>query len=187
MMVLPPLADKVTNAELDSEVASTVFLRPWVPNTDPSPFGQDVDLGLINRTAGGGTGQSEVQQVACSKTKYSEMTYACKATLTMPTGQSVPALSQVAFMRLTSLYNATSFQVRLFNDATAVTFDGVQPEVDSTGRAGVLLRRVVSKVSGEFVPPYDVDAALNTTFDLCKDFYLTDTASDTKSDSTCGS
>jgi len=187
MMVLPPSADKVTNAELDSEVASTVFLRPWVPNTDPSPFGQDVDLGLINRTAGGGTGQSEVQQVACSKTKYSEMTYACKATLTMPTGQSVPALSQVAFMRLTSLYNATSFQVRLFNDATAVTFDGVQPEVDSTGRAGVLLRRVVSKVSGEFVPPYDVEAALNTTFDLCKDFYLTDTASDTKSASTCGS
>ena len=34
---------------------------------------------------------------------------------------------------------------------------------------------------------YDGEAALNTTFDLCKDFYLTDTASDTKSDSTCGS
>lgn len=189
LTVLPPNANKVTNAELDTDVASTVFLRPWVPSTEPSPFGQDIDMTLVNRTAKGGTGNSAVQQVACSKVRYEvDMTYACKATLIMPAGKSVPASSEVAFMRLTSLYNPTSFKVTLFDGNNPVTFDGVQPEVDSTGRAGTILRRIVSKVSGEFLPPYDVEAALNTTFDLCKDFYITDVEEDAGSGgSTCGS
>ena len=187
LTVLPPNKDEVTNDELESDVASTVFLRPWVPSTDPNPFGQDVDMTVINRTAKDGTGSASVQQVACSKTRYEvDMTYACKATLIMPAGKSVPGLSQVAFMRLTSLYNPTSFKVTLFDGSNPVTFDGVQPEVDSTGRAGTILRRIVSKVSGEFLPPYDVEAALNTTFDLCKDFYITDDPKDAKSYSTCG-
>ncbi len=188
LSVLPPDANKVTNAQLNSRVASTTFLRPWVPETEPLTFGRNIDMSLINRTANGGTGQSSVQEVDCSKDAYeNKMIYACKAILSIPDTESVPAYSQVAFMRLTALYNATSFKVTLFDGDNPVKFDGVQPEVDSTGRAGVLLRRIVSKVSGEFTPPYDVEATLNTTFDLCKDFYLTDSASDANSDSTCGS
>lgn len=185
--VLPPDTSSVSTAQLDSDIASTVFLRPWVPATSPNPFGVNVSTDNLARTANGGAGSpaAYIQEVDCSKDMYSDMAYACKATLTMPTGASAPALSQVAFMRLTALYNATSFRITLYNDTDPVEFDGVQPEVDSTGRASDLFRRVISKVSGEFEPPYYVDAALSTTFNLCKDFYITDEAVDANG-RTCG-
>lgn len=178
LLVLPPNASQVSAGELDTDVASTVFLRPWLPNVEPFA-GTVVNLSTVRRTAAGGIGQASMKEIACSKAKYEiDMTYSCKAVIIMPNEKYVPRGSRVAFMRMTSLYNATSYRITLFDNQTPVLFDGVQPEVDSTGRAGDILRRVVSKVSGEFDSPYDVEATINTTFDLCKDFYITDEAKD---------
>jgi hypothetical protein len=55
-------------------------------------------------------------------------------------------------MRLTSIYNKASFQVEMLNSGGAIIpFDGVQPKVDSTGRANDSFRRVESRI--EFVDP----------------------------------
>jgi hypothetical protein len=83
-----------------------------------------------------------------------------------------------AFLRLTAYYNSADFEVRLFKGNDSVLFDGVQPKVDSTGRANSLFRRVESRL--EFadpnVPLPDFAAAgtdESAANGLCKDFWVT--------------
>lgn len=102
--------------------------------------------------------------------------YACTMTLVLPEpiggGQAASS-----FLRLTPYYNGTSYRVTLANDAimTPVQFKGVQPEIDSTGRANNVFKRVVSRVDmfsiGSAVP----GAAVEVTNNFCKDFGVTDT------------
>ncbi len=177
--VLPPSATQVTLAELDTEVASTVFLRPKVladPVTVPT-----IGLGLSRASRTDlDTAAKEPSPVGCSNSVYQNGGYACKAVLQMPSG-TVPAGSQVAFIRLTSLYNETSFRVTLLNaTGNSIQFSDVQPVVDSTGRAGNLYRRVVSRLSyqdatGTALP--SPNATIDITSSMCKDFYITDQVS----------
>ena len=102
--------------------------------------------------------------------------YACRAELTLP--DPIGGNRVAAFLRLTSLYNKANFRVSLFQDATLVKFNGVQPEIDSTGRAGDLFRRVQSRV--EFSDPnfpYP-SAAVQTSGNICKNFLITNNTSD---------
>ena len=99
--------------------------------------------------------------------------YACSAVLTLPDPIG-GAASRTAFLRLSALYNKTNYRVTLSNSGTAVPFAGVQPQIDSTGRANNLFRRVQSRV--EMTDPnfpYP-DAAVDVSGNFCKDFTITD-------------
>ena len=101
--------------------------------------------------------------------------YACMVTIDLPQAVGQSDNNRTAFLRLTPLYNASHFRVTLNNGAL---FDGVQPSVDSTGRANDLYRRIESRVDlvdTNFPFP---EAAVDLTGNLCKDFIVTDTASD---------
>jgi hypothetical protein len=108
--------------------------------------------------------------------------YACSATLTLPSSISA---DDVAFLRVTSMYNKANYRVTLLNGGTTVNFDGVQPEIDSTGRANDLFRRVKSRVEMANVNfPYP-EAAVDITGSLCKNFWVTDNPADHASANAC--
>jgi hypothetical protein len=116
------------------------------------------------------------QPIKCSSAVNSGA-YSCQVTLDLTS--AIKAGSQTAFLSLGAFYNATDFKVELMkgNEGNAVSFDSVQPEIDSTGRANDLFRRVVSRVEmgGSFNYP---QAAIETTGKLCKDFSVTTEPSD---------
>lgn len=112
--------------------------------------------------------------------------YACRAQLTLPNPINGSSSSDrvAAFLRLSSLYNKANFRISLLNNGAPVNFNGVQPQIDSTGRAGDLFRRVQSRV--EFSDPnfpYPT-AAVQTTGNFCKNFLVTDNPSDYKASCT---
>lgn len=102
--------------------------------------------------------------------------YSCTTKIELPT--PINGGDRVSFLRLSTIYNKANYRVTLLNSATAVKFSAVQPEIDSTGRANDLFRRVSTRVEltdANF--PYP-QAAVDTTGNLCKDFMVTDKVSD---------
>jgi Tfp pilus assembly protein PilX len=110
--------------------------------------------------------------------------YACSAILNLPApiGNAPGDLTRTAYLRLTALYKATHFSVSPMN----TQFDGVQPSIDSTGRANDQYRRVESRVDlidTNFPFP---EAALDVSGNLCKNFLVTDSSNTIPVDqSTC--
>lgn len=162
-------------ADLDGAVAQSVFLKPSVvPGL--SLGGSSVTLNS-NRAKDSSSVTNGLASVTCYTGEYSNGSYACKATI--PTSL-IMAGSDVAFLRLTSLYNGTTFRVSLEDSSTgsAVKFSDVSPSVDSTGRADSLFRRVVSRLNyGDTTFPLP-DAAVNITAGFCKFFAVTDIPSE---------
>lgn len=85
------------------------------------------------------------------------------------------------FLKITKLYNSNT-SVRLdFKDMTSdgklVRFNGIQPEIDSTGRANQIFRRVKARVeftNGLFpYPEATVKTSHGDEGDLCKSFEIT--------------
>ena len=86
-----------------------------------------------------------------------------------------------AALRLNALYNDAHYSISLYQGATPVAFNGVQPLIDVTGRANNMFRRVLARVelAGSFVYP---EAAIDMQNDLCKNFSVT---SDSYTPNTC--
>lgn len=102
--------------------------------------------------------------------------YACSATIKLP--DPVNGGKRTAFLRLATLYNESNYRVTLFNDSSPVRFSAVQPEVDSTGRANDLFRRVKARVElSDINFPYP-NAAVDVSGNFCKDFIVTDDVED---------
>lgn len=100
--------------------------------------------------------------------------YSCTTTLVLP--NPVGGGDRTAFLRLVPFYNSTHFRVTLSNPSTgSVRFKAIQPEVDSTGRANNVFKRVASRIdlynTGSVFP----NAAVDVTGNFCKDFSVTDT------------
>lgn len=102
--------------------------------------------------------------------------YACTAKLVLP--ESIGGGQHSSFLRLSALYNKASYRVTLLNGVTPVEFNAVQPEIDSTGRANDLFRRVKTRVELTDVNfPYP-EAAVDITDNFCKYFTVTDVITD---------
>ncbi len=100
-------------------------------------------------------------------------TYACETTVNI--GRNVNP-SDVLYLRLTPLMNDSNFRVELLNGNTVVDFAGVQPTVDSTGRANTQLRRVESRIGFNDtsfpVPLFSAQTESNEE-PICKEFSVT--------------
>ncbi len=108
--------------------------------------------------------------------------FACSATVGVP--DMIGSGTKTAYLLLSAIYNTgTTFSVEMLQGNTVVSFDGIQPEVDSTGRANDLFRRVKSRVETgvSSIPP--VEAAVDISGSLCKAFYIT--ASDYRQLNSC--
>lgn len=102
--------------------------------------------------------------------------YACSATIKLPMAVSAGARS--AYLNLKALYKKAHYRITLWNGVTSVKFHAVQPEVDSTGRANDLFRRVSSRVElGDISFPFP-EAAVDLNGNYCKNFIVTDKTSD---------
>lgn len=153
--------------------ANTLFLYPTSSSAASSHSFTARDARSVD---GGPTPQDQRLDtplpVQC-QTSLSSGGYACQTTLNLPT--PIGGGDRTAFLRVTALYNASHFRVTLQRSGSIVPFNGVQPEIDSTGRANDLFRRVVTRVDlidTNF--PYP-EAAVDVTGPLCKDFAVTDT------------
>jgi Tfp pilus assembly protein PilX len=164
------------NSNLTNSNANTVFLYPTSTTGSP-PISSAVTLT-----------NSDVRQVPSGAPQpvkcVSDLAaggYACTVTITLPQAVGSTDDSRNAYLRVTPLYNATHFRVTLGDGAL---FDGVQPSIDSTGRANLQYRRVESRVDlidTSFPFP---ETAVDLTGNLCKDFIITNSTSDFKANCT---
>jgi len=106
------------------------------------------------------------------QTNLTSNIYACSVNLTLPT--PIGAGSRTAFLRLSAAYNSATYQVSLKSPTGTVSFNGVQPIIDSTGRASDMFRRVQARVKLNSNFPYP-NAAVFTSGNLCKNFLVIDT------------
>lgn len=168
-----PTKTSVSLSELDSAQVSTNFLRPSIITDNANPLTIQRPGLRANSDSGA---QTTVNAVPCSNARYTGGGYACQTVLQMAGGESVPAGSRVAFLRVTSLYKASAVKISLKRASSVTKFDTVQPEIDSTGRADTIFRRIKSRVNvgfntnGSFTFP---EQGVDITGSLCKNFYVT--------------
>ncbi len=140
----------ITDAGLQAS-SKTLYLYPSAGGATEVGFDTDVTPPASGNTP-------PIVAINCSGGAGS--TYACSAKLDLGTNQN-----KTSFIRVTPLYKKTTFRLQL----TDAFFNGVQPIVDSTGRANDLFRRVQARVrlqNNIVYPEYAIDSG-NT---LCKDF-----------------
>jgi Tfp pilus assembly protein PilX len=155
-----------TNASSQSN-ANTLFLYPTGTGSNPTTI-DSLAFGARD-TRKSGTGAP--QKVTCSS-DLSGGGYACRVQLTLPT--PINGGNRTAFLRLSALYNQTNYRISLSQASTTVRFRAVQPQIDVTGRANDLFRRLQTRVESNDNFPYP-DATVDITGSLCKDFSVTDT------------
>jgi Tfp pilus assembly protein PilX len=153
--------------------ANTLFLYPATTGLTNKDFALDVRRSTSNAP----------QQVRCNDS-FLAGEYACSITLKLPDPINGSAAQRNAYLRLSSLYNGSHYSVKLKHGGQYVDFNGVQPEVDSTGRANNLFRRVKARIElkGDFTYP---EAAIDLLGDLCKNFTITDQESGYSGTTTC--
>lgn len=153
--------------------ANTLFLYPSATGIADKDFAIDARK----------TPPKAPQQVKCTNS-FVTSEYACTATIRLPEPINGSSANRNAYLRLSALYNGAHYRIKLKNGATDVKFDRVQPEVDSTGRANDMFRRIKARVElkGDFIYP---EAAVDITGNLCKNFTITDQEGGYQNTSSC--
>jgi len=142
---------------------STLFLYPSRNVTEANGFAQDLPT------------SKNVRQVKCDAGTFRDGGYACRVELAVPPPKT--AGNRQAYLRLSSIYNMTRYRVVLKNAGQPVSFFNVQPEVDVTGKANDIFRRVKARVQLDAEYPYP-ESVLDLNGNLCKDFTVTDNGND---------
>lgn len=156
--------------------ANTVFLYPTSRTAGAVDNIVDVDARRVGSAEypSPATAGSAPLAASCRAT-ISSGEYACTATLALPSAIGRNDATRSAYLRLTPFYRGTAFKVELLSAGAVVNFNGVQPAVDSTGRANSLFRRVSVRVDlggiGNFPFP---EAAVDVSGNFCKDFTVTE-------------
>lgn len=167
------------NGSSDKASNNTLFLYPSTISAGTNSF-----LAIARPSVPGGP----IQEYCDAN--ISAGGYACSATLSLP--KKVDS-NHAAYLNLKSLFRASHYQIELYDSTkpiagtpgTLVQFNGVQPSIDSTGRANDLFRRVQSRVSlknDNFPFP---QAEINITGNLCKTFFVTNDAGTYSPGSSC--
>lgn len=153
--------------------ANTLFLYPSATGLTTKDFALDARRSPSNSQ----------QKVQCNDS-FLDGEYACTVTITLPNPIDGNTANRNAYLRLTSLYNGAHYSIKLKNGNETVRFNGVQPLVDSTGRANDVFRRVEARVEliGDFTYP---EAALDMQGNLCKNFAITNEEGGYRGSSTC--
>jgi Tfp pilus assembly protein PilX len=153
--------------------ANTLFLYPSATGLVNKSFALDARRSPSNAP----------QQVRCN-TSFVDGEYACTVTITLPNPRDGDVANRNAYLHLGALYNGAHFSLRLKNGNNYVQFNGVQPQIDSTGRANDMFRRISARVElkGDFTYP---EAAIDMQGNLCKNFTITDAESGYSGTSTC--
>lgn len=152
-----------------SSNTNTLFLYPKQLASDPQrAFSDDSRRSPAN-------GPTDVR---CTASLASDI-YSCRVTIRLPEPIDGSANSRSnTYLRLTPRYNAAHFRVTMQHDTSPVRFDGVQPMLDSTGRANNLFRRVSARVElGSNTTVYP-DGAVDVRGNFCKTFLVTDKTED---------
>ncbi len=165
--LITPGASFDVNSLNDTKSSQTVFLRP----SSMANGSTNLDIAELSSrpraTTPDGEFSNDVSSLPCSR-DFANGGYSCKVSLRV--GRTVSqAESQNAYLRLTSVYRGANVRVSLFSGGSLVNFNGVQPSVDSTGRAADLFRRVEARLQVGDDFPYP-NYAVDVTDDICKDF-----------------
>jgi hypothetical protein len=159
-------------ADFDASGGSnTVYLYPKLIGSTTSGFAVD----------GRRSGDLEPTPVKCNADFTTFGGYACQITLSLTDPVGGGPADRLAYLRLTSIYNATDFQVQLKKSSgEVVNFYDVQPSIDSTGRAADVFRRVDARV--ERADPNESllypRATVDITGNFCKAFVVTTSTAD---------
>lgn len=157
------LSDLDTSDTNNSGV-STLFLYPSAVGLNSKSFAIDG-----RKTA------TDMQLIKCLPSLNSGG-YACSTSISLR-HVAGGASGSIATLRLSALYNGSNYRITLLDStkpagSNQVAFSGVQPEIDSTGRANNLFRRVQTRVESRDVNfPYPDDIV---TGNICKNFMVTD-------------
>ena len=154
-----------------NQTGRTVFLRPRHVVSPPSTP-SELDLVVVPRATGVTGVNNEQQTVSCASFASPSREYACEVTL--KTAEVSKDASANAFLRLTPIYAHAHVRIVLKKGSDIVSFNGVQPAVDSTGRANNLFRRVEARLQlgDKFAYP---EGVVDIAGNICKDFSVTDT------------
>lgn len=141
----------------------TLFLYPY-----DFPGGSSLNFDSDGRTSASGN----IPQLSGCETDFSSSLYLCQATIALPSD------ANQKYLQLSTIYNHANYRIELLNSGLNVYFHSVQPEVDATGRASDLFRRVKARVSIDSMPSSYPNAALSIGGNLCKNFFVTNDSGD---------
>ncbi len=172
VQLITPGRNFVINSLDSSEASQTVFLEPThVVSGEPTNPSIDVSA-KARATNQGGVFNNKPDQIICSENFAHSGRYACRVEIDL--GREITAQdSETAFVRLNTIYRGATVRIQLAKDDDAVKFNGVQPAVDSTGRAANLFRRVEARlrIGSDFPFP---NGSIDVANSICKNFSVTD-------------
>lgn len=156
----------VQHIQFGQKEPRTLYLRPNATGVNKVEFDHDNN---DKKKGNPGSGSIPGVNVRCD-TKH---IHPCHVELNF--NQEIDANSKKDFLRIIKLYGGkATFRLDFGSlGSSGIRFNGIQPEIDSTGRANYIFRRLKARV--EFTDdlfPYPL-ATLNVNGDICKDFEIT--------------
>lgn len=122
------------------------------------------------------TPKTTVTDARCTPTF--EARFLCSAMIALPAPIGGDAGSRAnAYLRITPRYRSTQVSVSAYDNTTLVPLEGVQPRIDSTGRANDLFRRISVRVESGTDVVYP-SGAVDISGSFCKTFTVADQPDD---------